>query len=345
MSEKIRVGILGCAQIAKRSLAPAFLAHPGFELAVIASRAPEKAAAFIAGLPEVKSLERLDYDGLVASPDVDLVYCPLPTGLHYEWVKKALVEGKHVLCEKSLGCSYSEVREMTEVARANRRLLMESFQFRFHAQNLYVKELLARGAIGELRQLLVRFGIPPFSDGAGNIRYHKELGGGALLDNGAYAVKCATYLLGNDIKVLAAVAGGRTSSLGDVDLTGSLMMLARPKYPQGAQPVIVHASYGFDHFYQNGYELWGTEGKIATTRAFTAREDFAAPVVIETRGGRETRTFNDDHFARLLDYVAETIKFGNYEREYAECLNQAKTLEEVRCLAEKPVMPGFGEFE
>lgn len=323
----IRVGVLGCASIARRSLAPAFMKHKGFQLVAVASRSYEKAKAFIAtlepslGKDKSKELYPLTYDELINSSDIDLIYCPLPTGMHFEWVGKSLKAGKHVLCEKSLASNLKEVEHLISLAREHRRFLMESFQFRFHAQNLYVKDLLARNSIGPLRQVVVRFGIPPFPDGASNIRYSAELGGGALLDNGAYTVKCATYLLGYDIDVLAAMIGGHNPSLGNVDLTGSIMMRAGD--------VAIQTSYGFDHFYQNSYEIWGKDGKISTVRAFTAREDFAAPVILETKNGRNIKEFNDDHFARLLDYVYREINSGTFDREYCECLSQARTLELV----------------
>lgn len=298
----IRVGILGNANIARRSLIPAFTAHQAFEVAGVASRSGD-----------------VSYAAMLERKDVDLIYCPLPTGLHHEWVKKALEADKHVLCEKSLACTYAEVQDLVATARRHNRFLMESFQFRFHAQNLYVKELLANGAIGEIRQLVVRFGIPPFLEGIKNIRYSKELGGGALLDNGAYTIKCTTYLFGKEnIRVLAAVEGGETPGLGNVDLTGAMMLTA--------DGIPVQTAYGFDHFYQNGYEIWGKGGKISTVRAFTAREDFAAPVTVEGPNGREIKTFRDDHFARMLDYLAKTIPSGDYESEYEECLVQSKLL-------------------
>ena len=298
----IRVGILGNANIARRSLIPAFTAHSAFEMAGVASRSGD-----------------VSYAEMLARTDVDLIYCPLPTGIHYEWVKRALEAGKHVLCEKSLACTYAEVQDLVVTARRHKRFLMESFQFRFHAQNLYVKELLAARVIGEIRQLVVRFGIPPFPEGVKNIRYSKELGGGALLDNGAYTVKCTTYLFGKkNVCVLAAVEGGATPNLGNVDLTGAMMLTA--------EGIPVQTAYGFDHFYQNGYEIWGKDGRISTVRAFTAREDFAAPVVLETKAGKEVKTFSDDHFARLLDYIAKTIPSEDYEPEYEECLIQAKLL-------------------
>ena len=321
MSNPIRVGIMGCANIAKRSLIPAFAAHESFQIVAIASRDVTKAAPLAADY----QCRACTYDELVAAPDVDLIYCPLPTGLHYEWVKKSLDTDKHVLCEKSLACTAAEVEDLVATARAHKCFLMESFQFRFHAQNLYVKELLAQNVIGPIRQLVVRFGIPPFPEGAKNIRYSEALGGGALLDNGAYTIKCTTYLLGTDVKVLAAMEGGQDPALGNVPLTGSIMMKVGE--------VAVQTSYGFDHFYQNSYEIWGKDGKISTTRAFTAREDFAAPVILETKNGKEVKTFNDDHFARLMDYLAKIIPTGEYEKEYNECLVQAKLLAATKEMA------------
>ena len=315
--KRIRVGILGCAAIAKRSLAPAFAVHPSFQLAAIASRTAEKAVEF-AGQYGARPCS---YAELVAADGVDLVYCPLPTGLHAEWVAKCLQEGKHVLCEKSLACTYEEVAGLVELARTHHLLLMESFQFRFHAQNLYVKQLLREGAIGPLRQMVVRFGIPPFPEGSVNIRYSKELGGGALLDNGAYTLKAASYLLGDDLTVLAAMNDiNRSDKDGvgdDVDLTGSIML-------RTADGVPIQTAYGFSHFYQNGYEIWGKHGKITTTRAFTARPDFAAPVVLETCAGRVEKTFQDDHFANLLTHVADRLADGVFEGEYQQNLLQAR---------------------
>lgn len=314
----IRVGILGCANIALRSLIPAFVNHPDFEVVAIASRTQEKAAL----LASQYHCRACTYEQLIQDRQVDFIYCPLPTGLHYPWVKAALEVGKHVLCEKSLATTLPEVAELVDTARRGHCFLMESFQFRFHAQNLYVKELLSNQAVGPLRQVVVRFGIPPFPEGAKNIRYVKALGGGARLDNGAYTLKCTTYLLGNDdIRVLSAVESGATPELGDVELSGAMMLQA------GGVPV--QTAYGFEHFYQNGYEIWGQNGKITTTRAFTARVDFAAPVILETPKGREVKTFNDDHFARLMDYIARVLSTGAYEAEYEECLTQAKLLQAV----------------
>lgn len=323
----IRVGILGCASIARRSLAPAFADHAAFDLVGVASRTVERAQEFIGGLRAAVTPAVYTYDALVDSPDVDLVYCPLPTGLHYEWVKRALLAGKHVLCEKSLACSLGEVEDLVKTARDHGRFLMESFQFRFHPQNLFVRKLLSERAIGELRNIVIRFGIPPFPEGVENIRYSRNLGGGALLDNGAYTIKAATYLLGHDIRVLSAMRGcGKIVGVDsyrnlDVDVVGSIMM--------STGEVSIQTSYGFDHFYQNGYEIWGSEGKISTLRAFTARADYAAPVIVETKAGRDVQTFRADHFAALLDYVSSCVAENDFTGEYEESLVQARLLSRV----------------
>lgn len=319
---KIRVGIMGCASIAKRSLAPAFVAHPDFELKAVASRTPDKAAEFAAQF----AARPCSYDELVAADDIDLIYCPLPTGLHYEWVKKCLENGKHVLCEKSLACNLREVEDLIATARARHLFLMESFQFRFHPQNLYVRKLLSEGVIGEIRSLDVKFGFPPFPDGLKNIRYSKALGGGALLDSGAYTIKATTYLLGRNCKLQMALCGRKASC--EVDLDGHLWM-------KNAAGVVSKTSYGFHNFYQCGYEIWGEKGKITTTRAFTARADFEAPVKIETAEGATVKTFKADHFALLLDHVAQTIENGEFENEYEECLVQSRLLTQAQKITEE----------
>ena len=312
---------MGCAAIARRSLAPSFYGHQKFDLAAIASRKPEKAVEFAAQY----GARPCSYDELTASADIDLIYCPLPTGLHYEWVKKCLQNEKHVLCEKSLACNYGQASELVEIARQNGRFLMESFQFRFHPQNLYVKNLLADGAIGEVRGLDVKFGFPPFPDGASNIRYSKDLGGGALLDSGAYTIKATTYLFGNDFEVKAATCGKHRES--EVDQDGHLWL----ESPSG---LVSSAAYGFHNFYQCGYSIWGEKGQISTTRAFTARADFPAEVKLETAAGAEARTFKADHFALLLDHVAECVAKGDFESEYDECLAQSRILTQARLAME-----------
>lgn len=323
----IRVGILGCANIAKRSLAPAFYFHPSFEVCAVASRSLGKARDFVAEVSnECKSFSPriVSYEDLIKADDVDFIYCPLPTGLHYEWVKRCLDNGKHVLCEKSLACSCADVRSLVETAKAHGLFLMESFQFQFHPQNRYVKELLENDAIGDVRQVVVRFGMPPFPDGRTNIRYDRSLGGGALLDAGAYTIKAASYLFDEDFTATTATAFVPDDE--EVDCAGLITL-------RSTNGIVVQTAYGFDHFYQNGYEIWGSRGMIKTSRAFTARSGYAAEVVLQTNNGVISRRFDADHFALMLDYVAHNINQGKFDCEYAACLSQARIMGDVRKLS------------
>lgn len=317
-NHKIRIGVLGCANIAVRSLIPELHRHSNFVLVAVASRSLGKAEP-IALQYECKAMT---YDQLVASSDVDAVYIPLPTGIHFKWVMKALVAGKHVLCEKSLGYSLTEVQEMVGTARERELFLMENFQFRFHSQHAFVKELVATGVLGDLRCFRASFGFPPFPDGAANIRYQQSLGGGALLDAGAYTLKATTFMLGKGFTVKAASL--RMSEEYGVDVGGGIFL-------ENGNGIVSETAFGFDNFYQCNYELWGSKGKLTAKRAYTAPPGFSPEIVVETSAGVEVKALPpDNHFAKMLSYFATSLHTGeSFEMEYEECLMQAGLLQQV----------------
>ena len=315
---KIRMGVLGCANIAVRSVIPELSRHPDYELAGIASRSPEKAVP----LAKQYGCLPMSYDELVEHPAIDAVYVPLPTGLHAEWVTRCLVAGKHVLCEKSLGLTYQEVQDLCTLAQAKQLLLMENFQFRFHSQQAAVKEIVGAGSLGEIRCFRSSFGFPPFADGPANIRYHNDLGGGALLDAGAYTIKATTFLLGDTFRVKAATL--RHSAEYGVDLGGSI-------YLESDAGLVSETAFGFDCFYQCNYEIWGSNGKLTAKRAFTAPPGFSPELVVETAAGVEVKALPpDNHFAKMLAHFAEKIACSDYDGETKENVVQAKLLQQAR---------------
>lgn len=243
MIKKYKVGVLGCAHIAIRSLLPAFSSSERFELAGIASRDFHKAQ--LAAAP-YHCVAYGSYEELLDNEDIELVYIPLPTGLHYEWIHKALEKGKHVMSEKSLSCTYDEVRELVELACDKHLLLIENFQFRFHSQHVWVKEFLERHELGDLRCFRCSFGFPPFED-RNNIRYSKSLGGGSLLDAGAYTLKAMQFILPDCSFSLRSASLYQPSDM-EVDLYGGA-------YLDSPQGVIAELAFGFDNYYQCGYEF------------------------------------------------------------------------------------------
>jgi predicted dehydrogenase len=193
-TDRVRWGILSTADIALRKVIPGMRAAERTEVLAIASRDGERArsAAEALGIPRAYA----GYEALLADPDVDAVYIPLPNHLHPEWAMRAATAGKHVLCEKPLAMHTSQAREMVDTARAAGVLLMEAFMYRLHPSWLAVRDLVASGRIGRL--VAVDSWFAYHNDDPANIRNIREFGGGALYDIGCYAVNLSRLLFGGE---------------------------------------------------------------------------------------------------------------------------------------------------
>ena len=198
--EVVRIGVLGAARIA-----PAALTKPARnvgEAVVVAIAARDRARAekFAGkhGVPNVYD----DYDALIAAPDVDAVYNPLPNGLHARWTTAALEAGKHVLCEKPFTSNAAEAEAVAEVARRTNLVLMEAFHWRYHPLARRMVDVVRSGELGPLRHVeaALCFPLPMFKD----IRYQFDLGGGALMDAGCYTVHMVRTLGGEEPEVVRA---------------------------------------------------------------------------------------------------------------------------------------------
>ncbi|MEE4300265.1 MAG: Gfo/Idh/MocA family oxidoreductase, partial [Pseudomonadales bacterium] len=171
------------------------------ELTCVAARDRSRAEAFAAEHGVGAMLA--DYTAVVDA-DVDAIYVPLPISLHEPWTLAALAAGKHVLCEKALASNAAEARRMADAARAADRVLMEAFHYRYHPLFGRVIELVANGAIGELRRLEAVFCVPHVHPG--DIRLDYATGGGALMDLGCYCVHWLRHVTGREPRVLGAEA-------------------------------------------------------------------------------------------------------------------------------------------
>ncbi|MDO9145895.1 MULTISPECIES: Gfo/Idh/MocA family protein [Comamonadaceae] len=316
--KKINIGVLGCANIAKRYVLPAINDLEQYKLHGIASRSTCKAEEY------AKIFKTKAFNGYnqILDEDLDAVYIPLPNSLHYYWIKKSVNKNIHVLVEKSLACTLNEVVELNDLARQKNVVLVENFQFRFHCQLLFIKNLLESGRIGELRSIRSSFGFPPFRDKE-NIRYQKDLGGGALLDAGAYTLKISQMFLGSEIYVDSASL--EFSSDKNVDIWGSAFL----KQKNGK--LTSQVTFGFDNYYQNSIEIWGSNGKITAPRIFTAAPGFEPSIILESDGKIECIKLSpDDHFKKMLIYFYNLVhsKVG-LDDEYMQNINQARLIEEL----------------
>lgn len=194
MPRRLRWGVLGAAKIAVNKVFPAMRHCQWCEAVAIASRDGEKARAAAQAL----GLERAygSYEDLLADPEIDVIYNPLPNHLHVPWSIRALEAGKPVLCEKPLGLSVEEVRTLMDVRDRTGLRVGEAFMVRTHPQWLRVKELVDAGAIGRLRQVQAWFSY--FNRDPANVRNVAEWGGGGLMDIGCYPIFLSRFLFGGE---------------------------------------------------------------------------------------------------------------------------------------------------
>jgi predicted dehydrogenase len=190
----VRWGILSTANIGVRKVIPATQKAERCEVVAIASRDSERAARTAAELGIPRAHE--GYEALLADPDVDAVYIPLPNSEHAEWTIAAARAGKHVLCEKPLAMTAAEAEEMVRACASEGVLLMEAFMYRLHPSWEAVRDLVASGRIGRVRAVQSWFSY--FNDDPGNIRNVPELGGGALYDIGCYCINLSRMLFGGE---------------------------------------------------------------------------------------------------------------------------------------------------
>lgn len=314
--QKLKIGILGCANIAKRSVIPAILSIPDFELVAVASRTLEKAQEY-ADLFACEAV--VGYQNLINRKDIDVIYMPLPTGLHEEWVLKTLDAGKHILIEKSLAMDYNSAQLMVKKAKEKELLIMENFMFMYHGQHQLVKQLIEEDKIGEIRCFRSSFGFPPLP--SDNFRYSKELGGGALLDAAAYTVKASQLFLGMDLKVKAAALNYNENG---IDIFGGAFL-------ENSNGMFSEVAFGFDNFYQCNYEVWGSKGKITAQRAFTPAPDFKPLIILEQQGMiEEIEAPAENHFINILKEFKRCVVENDFENKYLEILNQSRLLEGIR---------------
>lgn len=246
----LRIGILGAANIAR-----AFVSGVGpsklVTVTAIASRGQAKAESFARECGIERALG--SYEALLADPQIDAIYNPLPNTLHAEWSIRAAEAGKHVLCEKPLATSAADARAMFAAARRHNVHLVEAYPYRAQPQSLKLLELVSSGAIGKIQLIRSCFGVP-FSDPA-NIRLKADVGGGALFDAGSYAVSLVRMVAGERPERVNATA--RMGETG-VDMT----VVATLEFARG---LLAQVSCSFATAYHRHALIAGDRGVIETT--------------------------------------------------------------------------------
>jgi D-xylose 1-dehydrogenase (NADP+, D-xylono-1,5-lactone-forming) len=318
MTEKIKFGIIGCSNIAKKSVLPAIQSSKNAEISIIGSRSIDKAESY----SELFTCEKFGtYQDVLDSKEIDAIYISLPVGLQKEWVSKAAKHGKHVICEKSATDSFESAKEMISICKENQVRLMEGLMFRFHPQHKKVQEIIHQHQLGDIFSFHGRYGFPMPLDS--DIRLNHDLGGGVLNDAGCYPV-CASRML-FDSEPLQVSCHLFENEKYSVDLKFSGMLI----YPKN-RIASMHVGYGMS--FQSIYDLWGDKGQLHLSRAYNVPPENKTLITLQTNQTSQIEIDAADHFKIMIDTFCSELQ-GNKIADYTfeeDLLNQARTMEALR---------------
>lgn len=259
-SDTVSWGVLSTALIGREKVLPAMRTGRHVSLDAIASRDIERgrAAAAELGIPKVYG----SYEELIADPDIEAIYNPLPNHLHVPWTIKALEAGKHVLCEKPIALDTADAQTLAEVVKRTGRLMSEAFMVRHHPQWQRAQEIARSGELGEVRAIQIAFAY--FNDDPGNIRNMADIGGGGIYDIGCYAVTASRYIFGAEPQKVVSLID-RDPALGTDRVASALLA-----YPGGRQLAFTCATQLVP--YQR-VQILGTKGRVEIQIPFNAPAD------------------------------------------------------------------------
>jgi len=297
-SGTIRIGILGTARIAPQALIDPARQIPEVEVAAVASRDRQRAERFAqkCGIPRCYG----SYAELVDDPQIDALYIPLPVAFHAEWSIRALEQGKHVLCEKPIAANASEAEQMAEAARRAGRVICEAMHYRYHPVAARIKEIVTSGELGRLKHVEAHLCVPIiFND---SLRYSYELGGGAVMDVGCYAINVCRLLAGQEPEVIKADA--RLSSP-QVDR----WMRAELRFPNGCSGTMVCSIFS-PVLLRSQAKAVGEKGRMDVLNPYAPQTFFHAIKVRSADSRRTEKLTKTSTYQYQLQAFFQAIRHG-----------------------------------
>ncbi|HEY6842957.1 MAG TPA: Gfo/Idh/MocA family oxidoreductase, partial [Thermoanaerobaculia bacterium] len=265
--EPVRWGVLGAARIALDKVIPSMQEGELSRVVAIASRSADKARAAAGALGIDRAYD--SYDALIADPDIEAIYNPLPNHLHVPWSIRAVQAGKHVLCEKPIAMTAEEAVELRNAARHAGVLVGEAFMVRAHPQWIEARRLIVSGRIGALQLVHGHFSYPRRD--ASDVRSRVDYGGGALMDIGCYPIVIARWMFGSE-PVAAVAAIDRDPEFHVDRITSGLL-----RFDRG----IASFDCGGSMVAHQRMELFGDRGRMQVDLPFTPRAAERTRIVIE----------------------------------------------------------------
>jgi len=304
MSTKLRFGVLSTANIGLKKVIPAMQRGELTTVSAIASRDIAKAreAANLLEIPTVYG----SYEELLADPNVDAIYNPLPNQLHVPWTAKAAEAGKHVLCEKPLSMTVAEAKPLLDLRARTGVKICEAFMIRSFHQWLRMRELLREGRVGELRSVNAHFSY--FNVNPANIRNRVETGGGGVYDIGCYCIQASRHAFGCEPKRIVATLD-RDPQLGTDRLASAIL-----EFPTG------HAIFTCSTQmipYQRVHFL-GTRGRIEIEIPFNAPPDRPTRLFVDATGDLTGSGITAEIFPTGDQYTMQGDAFAKAVRDNTE---------------------------
>jgi len=293
----LRIGILGAAAIAPAAIVKPAVGHPRSAVTAVAARDPQRARAFADkwSIPVVHD----SYEALLADPDLDAVYNPLPNGLHGRWTIAALEAGKHVLCEKPFTANADEAREVARRAASAGLVVMEAFHWRYHPMAERTLELVSDGAIGTPTSMRASLCFPLVK--RNDIRWKLDLAGGAAMDAGCYPTHMLRTFAGREPRVIAARALQRSPGV-------DRLMTSTFDFGDGLTAELV-ASMWSHHVLEVSTRIDGTAGSLSLRNPIMPH--LFGRIAIRTPNRRWTEPAARSHtYLHQLDAFAAAVLDG-----------------------------------
>ena len=297
-AKQLNWGLLSTARI-NRKLIPSLRTSKGNRLLAVASRSQQAADAYARKwkIPRAHG----SYEALLADPEIDVIYNPLPNHLHAEWTIKAVQAGKHVLCEKPLALTLDEVDAIASASQKYGRVVTEAFMYRHHPQMLKVQEIISSGSLGTLK--LLRGSFTYVMEPEGNVRSDPAMGGGSIWDIGCYPISYTRTIVGAEpLEVFGWQVVGPTGI--DDTFVGQMWFEGDVQAQFDSSFVIPYHTY---------MEIIGSEGTLIVPRPFTPAEN---EKIFVTRDGKtETiKVKGQETYLGEIEDMADAILMGKQPR-------------------------------
>jgi predicted dehydrogenase len=304
MPEKVRWGVLGVAKIATQKVIPAMQRGAFSQVLGIASRDLDKARRAAADLKIPKAYG--SYEELLADPEIEAVYNPLPNHLHVPWSIRTAEAGKHVLCEKPIALSVAECRALIEARDRTGVKIGEAFMVRTHPQWLRARQIVRSGQIGDLRAVQTAFSY--FNRDAANIRNVAEWGGGGLMDIGCYPIQISRFLFGQEpVRVVGSLE--RDPEFATDRLTSAIL-----DFPSG-QSVFTCSTQLAP--YQR-VQIVGTRGRVEIEIPFNAPPDRPCRIFVDNRADVFGSGIKTEELPACDQYTIQGDEFSRAVRQGGE---------------------------